>query len=107
MIPSEIKKLYYSISELAQRFNVSESTLRNWEKEFSSLKPKRSASGERKYTEKDIKAIEKIINLRKDLTLSGAKKVIDKKREKEGENEQIINKLKEIRSFLTSIKDSL
>lgn len=37
------QKLYYSISEVAQMFNIKEHTLRFWEKEFDILKPKRGA----------------------------------------------------------------
>ena len=33
-------KLYYSISEVAQMFGLNESTLRYWEQEFPSLRPK-------------------------------------------------------------------
>ena len=35
-------KLYYSIGEVAKMFNINESTLRYWEKEFPTLKPKTS-----------------------------------------------------------------
>lgn len=34
-------KLYYSISEVAKKFGINESTLRFWEKEFPQLTPKR------------------------------------------------------------------
>ena len=33
-------KLYYSISEVARMFDVNESLLRFWEKEFPQLRPK-------------------------------------------------------------------
>lgn len=38
-------KLYYSISEVAQMFDVNESLLRFWEKEFPQIAPKRVAVG--------------------------------------------------------------
>ena len=34
-------KLYYSISEVAKMFDVNESLLRFWEKEFPQLNPKK------------------------------------------------------------------
>ena len=34
-------KLYFSISEVAQMFDVNESTLRFWEKEFDIINPRR------------------------------------------------------------------
>ena len=48
-------KLYYSISEVAQMFGLNESTLRYWEQEFPSLRPKVSGPAKvRQYQEKDI-----------------------------------------------------
>ena len=38
-------KLYYSISEVAQMFDVNESLLRFWEKSFHNFLPKREAVG--------------------------------------------------------------
>lgn len=37
-------KLYYSIKEVAQLIGVSESTLRYWETEFPSIKPRTVSS---------------------------------------------------------------
>ena len=34
-------KLFYSINEVAKMFDLNESTLRYWEKEFKELQPKR------------------------------------------------------------------
>ena len=34
-------KLYYSISEVAKMFNVSETLLRFWEKQFPQIKPEK------------------------------------------------------------------
>ena len=37
------EKLYYSINEVAQLFNVNASLLRFWEKEFTVIKPRKNA----------------------------------------------------------------
>ena len=42
-------KLYYSISEVARMFDVNESLLRFWEKEFPQLRPKKGGRGIRQY----------------------------------------------------------
>ena len=39
-------KLYYSISEVARMFDVNESLLRFWEKEFPQLRPKKGRAGD-------------------------------------------------------------
>ena len=56
-------KLYYSIKEVAQMFDVRESTLRYWETEFPHLKPKTVGQSVRQYTEKDIEQVRIIYNL--------------------------------------------
>ena len=59
-----MEKLYYSISEVASMFNVNQSNLRFWEKEFKQLKPRRNDKGTRFYTKDDITTIKKIIFVR-------------------------------------------
>ena len=59
-------KLYYSIKEVAEMFDLNESTLRYWEQEFPFLKPKTSGPSKvRQYQEKDIEQIRLIHNLLK------------------------------------------
>ena len=48
------EKRYYSIGEVASKFNVNASLIRFWEKEFSILKPKKNSKGNRKFTSNDI-----------------------------------------------------
>ena len=40
-----IKKIYYSIGEVAVMFDVNKSLIRFWEKEFSIIKPKKNKKG--------------------------------------------------------------
>ena len=54
----EYEKLYYSISEVADRFKLNTSKLRYWESQFPHLLPKRKSTGARKYTAVDIQKIE-------------------------------------------------
>ena len=42
-------KLYYSISEVARMFDVNESLLRYWEKEFPMIQPKKAGGNIRQY----------------------------------------------------------
>lgn len=70
-------KVYYSISEVAEMFNVNQSLIRFWEKEFCAyIKPKRNKRGVRFFTKKDIESISIIYDLVKvqKYTLEGAKK---------------------------------
>ncbi len=71
-------KLFYTINEVSEMLDLPASTLRYWEKEFSILKPHRTNSGIRRYTEKDIEFIKKILYFTKDCgySLEGVKKVM-------------------------------
>jgi len=47
-------KKYYRIREVAEMLDVPLSTLRYWEREFPSIRPKRGSKGTRLYTANDI-----------------------------------------------------
>jgi len=81
LINKKLTKLYYSIGEVADMFNVNASLIRFWEKEFSILKPKKNKKGNRLFTVKDIQNLEKIYDLVKikGFTLEGAKKELKHK----------------------------
>ena len=101
----EKDKLYYSIGEVAKHFNINESNLRFWEKEFDFLSPRKNAKGTRFYTKKDIEDISLIYFLLKEkgLTIPGAKKKIKENRSDVIKNHDIIDKLKDVRQELLDI----
>ena len=45
MMSEDPRKLFYSIGEVAAIFDVNESLLRFWEKEFDTIKPKKNSKG--------------------------------------------------------------
>lgn len=73
-----MKKLYYSISEVSRICDLEQYVLRYWETEFEQLKPAKNSSGNRIYTNKDIKMILLIKKLLKEekYTIEGAKKIL-------------------------------
>lgn len=62
-MPAHEGKLYYKIREVGEMLDVPMPTLRYWEKEVNSLKP-RTIRGHRYYTQDDIDLIRRIIFLR-------------------------------------------
>ena len=68
-------KMYYSIGEVARMFNVNESLLRYWEKEFPIISPKKAGGNIRQYRKEDIDNIRLVYHLVKEkgMTLQGAK----------------------------------
>ena len=61
-----IKKIYYSIGEVAAMFDVNKSLIRFWEKEFIIIKPKKNKKGNRYFTENDINNFKIIFHLVKE-----------------------------------------
>lgn len=72
---TEIKKLYYSISEVCKLTDLKSYVLRYWETEFRELNPPKNRAGNRTYRKKDIDTINKIKELLYDkkFTIEGAR----------------------------------
>ncbi len=104
-----MQKLFYSISEVAEMFQVNQSNLRFWEKEFPQLSPKRNEKGTRFYTDEDIRIIKQIIFLvnEQKLTLDGAKKKLTQKKDVVAKQQEVVERLKTIRQELIGISNFL
>lgn len=111
MRSSGIKKLYYSIREVSELTGVESHVLRFWEKEFSQLNPRRR-SGNRAYTERNIKVILAIKDLlyAQKYTIQGAveRLKIDhslwEKQNIESATSNVENPLVELRRMLVELK---
>ena len=103
-------KLYYSIKEVAEMFDLNESTLRFWETEFPYLKPKTTGPSKvRQYTEKDIEQIKLIHNLVKvrGFKLAAAKKIINSNRDGANKKAEVLTRLMSVRDDLQALKKQL
>jgi len=103
------EKIYYSIGEVAQMFNVKTSLIRFWENEFDIIKPHKNKKGNRLFTKQDIDNFHLIFHLVKErgLTLKGAKKKLNENKEDLFKNFEVIKNLKSIKEMLIEIKDNL
>ncbi len=100
-------KLYYSIGEVAKMFNVRESTLRFWEKEFQWIKPKTVGSNlVRQYTESDIEQIRLVHNLIKvrGFKIAAARKMLNTNRKGVDKTAEVLQTLMSIKEELVSLK---
>lgn len=106
----QTEKLYYSISEVSEMFEVNASTIRFWEKEFDILKPAKNKKGNRLFTQKDIENLRLIVHYVKEkgYTLQGAKDKL-KKGSPEFDNVklEVVERLKAIKEQLLDIKSKL
>ena len=108
-MPNEELELYYiNIGELAKKFDVSVSLIRYWEKEFKQLKPEKSIKGTRKYSKKNIEIFSHIYQLVKieGFTIEGAKEKLNHQPIVQN-NQQAIEKLAELKVFLSKLKDAI
>ena len=101
--------MYYSISEVARMFDVNESLLRYWEKEFPIISPKKAGGNIRQYRKEDIENIRLVYHLVKEkgMTLQGAKQRLKVNKEKTAQTAEVVSRLKEIREELVKLRKSL
>ncbi|MEM7351400.1 MAG: MerR family transcriptional regulator [Acidobacteriota bacterium] len=73
------KKLYYKIGEACKKLEIQPYVLRYWETEFPFLKPNKSKSGQRVYSDLEIGIIRRIKELlyEEGYTIAGAKKKLE------------------------------
>ena len=105
----EIEKLYYSIGEVAEIFNVAPSLIRFWESEFDIIKPKKNRKGNRQFTKEDIDSVRTIYHLVKvkGFTLQGAKEMIKNDSFAVKDKVELIDSLRSVRRFLVELRDKL
>ena len=103
------KKLYYPIGEVAVWFNVNTSLIRYWEKEFKQLQPRKTRKGDRLFRAQDVEFLKQIYYLlrEKKYSIDGAKTYIKNNKKKAEKDLALLNSLKNIKSFLVSLKESL
>ncbi|MDC9723693.1 MAG: MerR family transcriptional regulator [Urechidicola sp.] len=103
------EKRYYKIGEVAKAFEVNNSLIRFWEKEFDILKPKKNKKGNRLFTATDLQNLKLIYHLVKEkgYTLDGAKKKMKQNPDSVVNNHEIILHLEKIKQELTNIKNQL
>lgn len=104
-----IDKLFYSIGEVAEMFDVNTSLIRFWEKEFSIIKPKKNKKGNRLFTKADIDNFHIIYHLVKEkgMTLKGAQKKMKDNKEDSLNNFEVVKTLEGIKQMLLDIKGEL
>ena len=105
----EITKMYYSMGEVATMFDVNQSLLRFYEKEFPILQPKKNKKGNRLFTGEDIENLKIIFNLIRDkgYTLNGAKDYLRNNTGDVKDTQRVIDSLENIKKFLLEVRDQL
>ncbi len=105
----KIEKIYYTIGEVADLFEVNTSLIRFWEREFDILKPQKNKKGNRLFTRQDLDNLRIIYHLVKErgYTLQGAREKLRQNREDVVNKVTMIDSLNRIKGFLNELKDQL
>ncbi|MBT3208824.1 MAG: MerR family transcriptional regulator [Bacteroidetes bacterium] len=108
-IEPKVEKIHYSIGEVAEMFDINTSKIRFWEKEFGTLRPKKSGKGNRIFTNKDIEQVRMIYYLlvERGMTLKGAKMKLKDNKEDTEHNFEIVKKLQNVKKLLLQIHDKI
>ena len=98
------EKLYYTMGEVSEMFELNASAIRFWEKEFEILQPKRNKKGNRLFTQADIENLKLIYILTQEqgFTIEGAKQQLKntEKKHKLDNIQQVVNKLEKLKNSL-------
>ena len=106
------EKLYYSMGEVTEMFDVEPSLIRYWCAQFSCLKPKRNATGNRLFSPQDIEQLKRIHHLLKErrMTIEGAKKAMRKRAIEAEANDSdmaLLEQLQSLRAMLVDMRESI
>ncbi len=107
------EKLFYSMGEVAELFDVNQSLLRHWESQFPILHPKRNKKGNRLFSPRDIETLKLIYHLVKErgMTLEGAKKALGRRPQAAGSgverDVELMERLQRIRAMLVEVREDL
>jgi DNA-binding transcriptional MerR regulator len=106
------EKLYYSMGEVTEMFDVEASLIRYWCSQFSCLRPKRNAKGNRMFSPQDIERLKRIHHLLKEkkMTIEGAQKAMRKRNieaEKNDSDITLLEQLQSLRAMLVDMRNNM
>lgn len=115
-VQAHSRKIYFSITEVAEMAGVKPHVLRYWETEFPALRPRKNRAGNRTYRDKDVRLVLAIRKLlyEEGFTIKGARRKLGERRASDleqieipftqGERAQAIAKLRrELESILLEL----
>ncbi len=102
-------KQFYAISEVAQMFDINETTLRYWEKEFPQIKPQQGRGLVRRYTKTDIEEVRLVYNLVKvrGLKIAAAREALRKNKTGAAQTTEVVERLKAVSEELKQLRREL
>jgi len=102
-------KIYYTMGEVAEMFDVTPALIRHWESKFDILKLQKNRKGNRLFTPADVDHFKLIYHLVKErgMTLAGAEKRIRQNKTGAMRDMEVVDRLQHIRALLAEIREEL
>lgn len=106
------EKLFYSMGEVAEMFDVRQSLIRYWGEQFDALKPKRNKKGNRMFTPEDVETLKLIYHLVKErgMTLDGARRALKARRhadESVSRDVELLDRLQRLKAMLLEVREQI
>ncbi len=103
------KKLFYSMGEVAEMFDVNASLIRHWESKFDCIRPHKNKKGNRMFSPEDVEKLKQIYHLVKErgMTLDGANRAMKRSRKELSRETELLERLQRIRSALVEVREEL
>lgn len=101
------------MGEVTEMFDVEPTVIRYWCAQFSCLRPKRNAKGNRMFSQQDVERLKRIHHLLRErkLTIEGAQKAMRKRSisaEEVGDNDMaLLEQLQTLRAMLVEMRESI
>ena len=103
------KKLFYSMGEVSEMFDVNASLIRHWESKFDVLRPRKNKKGNRMFSPGDVENLKLIYHLVKErgMTLEGANRCLKRNRGALTRDAELLERLQRVRAMLVEVREEL
>ena len=103
------KKLFYSMGEVAEMFDVNASLIRFWETKFDILRPQKNKKDNRLFSPADVENLKLIYHLVKErgMTLDGAARCLKQNKGTISRDAELLERLQRVRALLEEVRAEL
>ncbi len=103
------KKLFYSMGEVSELFDVNASLIRHGESKFDVLRPRKNKKGNRMFSPEDVENLKLIYHLVKErgMTLEGANRCLKRNRGALTRDAELLERLQRVRAMLVEVREEL
>ncbi len=106
---AKARRIYYTMGQICEMFDLPASTVRYWEKRFKVLSPRKNAKGNRLFTTSDLENLKLIYHLVKEkrMTISGAETFMMQRKVAAKSEMNMVEILHRIRARLLEIRQEI